>query len=81
MGQSDEEPILLRDVFGIEGYHTWPFPVDPVFDDYDRVMGFTNPQRLVREQQFMERKRPIIPDLPNCTSAELPSCINDYLPV
>jgi len=71
----------LRDVFGIEGYHTWPFPVDPVFDDYDRVMGFTNPQRLVREQQFLEQKRPVILDLPNCKSAELPSCINDYLPV
>ena len=56
MSQSDEEPIPLKDVFGIAGYHTWPFPVDPVFDDYDRVMGYSMPQRLLREQQFMEQK-------------------------
>lgn len=55
MSQSDEEPIALKDVFGIAGYYTWPFPIDPVFDDYDRVMGFSTPQRLVREQQFMEQ--------------------------
>lgn len=55
MSQSDEEPIPLKDVFGIAGYHTWPFPVDPVFDDYDRVMGYSMPQRLLREQQFMEQ--------------------------
>lgn len=54
MSQSDEEPIALKDVFGIAGIHTWPFPIDPVFEDYDRVMGFSTPQRLVREQQFME---------------------------
>ena len=34
MGQSDEEPIKLEDVFGIAGYHTWPFPIDPVFEDF-----------------------------------------------
>lgn len=55
MSQSDEEPIPLKDVFGIAGYHTWPFPVDPVFDNYDRVMGYSMPQRLLREQQFMEQ--------------------------
>jgi len=55
MSQSDEEPIPLKDVFGIAGYHTWPFPVDPVFDDYDRVMGYSMPQRLSREQNFMEQ--------------------------
>jgi hypothetical protein len=47
---SDEEPIPLTHVFGMEGYHTWPFPVDPVFEDYDRVMGYSTPQRLLREQ-------------------------------
>jgi len=47
---ADEEAIPLKDVFGIAGYHTWPFPVDPIFDDYDRVMGFSTPQRLLREQ-------------------------------
>lgn len=55
MSQSDEEPIPLKDVFGIAGYHTWLLPVDPVFDNYDRVVGFSTPQRLVREQQFMEQ--------------------------
>ena len=55
MSQSDEEPIALKDVFGIAGFYTWPFPVDPVFEDYDRVMGYSTPQRLLREQQFMEQ--------------------------
>ena len=48
--EADEEPIPLTHVFGIQGYHTWPFPVDPVFEDYDRVMGYSTPQRLLREQ-------------------------------
>lgn len=80
MAQSDEEPIPLKDVFGIAGYHTWLFPVDPVFDDYDQVMGFTLPQRLLREQQLMEQKRPI-PELEPSPTAELPRCVNDLLPV
>ena len=50
MAQSDEEPIQLKNVFGIAGYHTWPIPIDPVFEDYDRVMGYSTPQRLLREQ-------------------------------
>ena len=82
MNQSDEEPIPLKDVFGIAGYHTWPFPVDPVFDDYDRVVGYSSPQRLVREQQLMESKRPVVtPDLNSSPTIELPSCVNDFLPV
>jgi len=55
MAQSDEEPIPLKDVFGIAGYHTWPFPIDPVFEDYDRLMGYSLPQRLVREQNVLDR--------------------------
>lgn len=47
---ADEEPIPLRDIFGIEGYYTWFLPIDPVFPDYDLVMGYTTPQRLLREQ-------------------------------
>jgi hypothetical protein len=47
---SDEEPIPLEHVFGIAGFHTWPFPMDPVFEDYDQVMGYSTPQRLLREQ-------------------------------
>eukprot|EP00558_Chaetoceros_sp_UNC1202_P006029 CAMPEP_0197234198 /NCGR_PEP_ID=MMETSP1429-20130617/2006_1 /TAXON_ID=49237 /ORGANISM="Chaetoceros sp., Strain UNC1202" /LENGTH=104 /DNA_ID=CAMNT_0042692543 /DNA_START=361 /DNA_END=675 /DNA_ORIENTATION=+ len=47
---SEEEPILLKEIFGIAGYHTWFFPIDPVFENYDRVMGFSTTQRLLREQ-------------------------------
>lgn len=54
MSQSDEEPIDLIDVFGIGGYWTWVIPIDPVFEDYDRVMGYTMPQRLDRERQLLE---------------------------
>lgn len=57
MSQSDEEPIPLKDVFGIAGYYTWPFPMDPIFDDYDRLMGYSSPQRLLREQQLMEQEQ------------------------
>jgi palmitoyltransferase ZDHHC3/7/25 len=47
---ADEEQIPLKDVFGVAGYHTWLFPVDPIFEDFDRVMGYSTPQRLLREQ-------------------------------
>jgi hypothetical protein len=81
MGASDEEPILLKDVFGIQGWHSWFFPVDPIFEDYDVVMGYCMPQRLDRERQFMEYKRPI-PEVQAAGSMELlPKCINDLLPV
>lgn len=80
MGQSDEEPIPLKDVFGIQGWYTWPFPVDPIFEDYDIAMGYCMPQRLDRERQFMEYKRPI-PDITQNQSMELPKCLNDLLPV
>ena len=50
MGLADEKPLLLKDIFGVAGYHTWPFPIDPVFEDFDRVMGYSTPQRLLREQ-------------------------------
>ena len=47
---SDEEPIPLTDIFGIQGYWTWPLPIDPLFEDYDKVMRYSLPQRLLREQ-------------------------------
>jgi len=82
MSQSDEEPIPLKDVFGVAGYHTWLFPVDPIFDDFDKVMGYSTPQRLVREQQLMEHKRPTVtPDLVAAPTMEMPQCISDFLPV
>jgi hypothetical protein len=49
--ESDEEPIPLKDIFGIQGYWTWILPLDPIFEDYDRVMGYSVPQRLLREKQ------------------------------
>jgi hypothetical protein len=44
------------DVFGVGPLRTWPFPTDPIFDDFDRIMGFSTPQRLLREQILRERK-------------------------
>jgi len=83
MNTSDEEPIPLSEIFGIAGYHTWPFPVDPVFEDYDQVMGFSMPQRLAREQQLLEHKRPEPEDATTITvsTGEVPKCVNDFLPV
>ena len=75
MHTSDEEPVPLKNVFGIAGYHTWPFPVDPVFEDYDVVMGFSTPQRLLREQM---KENPVSQDAPS-VGFSLGS--RDYLPV
>jgi palmitoyltransferase ZDHHC3/7/25 len=50
IGEAIEEPMPIRDVFGIGAYWTWLLPIDPLFDDYDRVMGFSTPQRLLREE-------------------------------
>jgi palmitoyltransferase ZDHHC3/7/25 len=58
MNESDEEPIPLTDVFGIGPFWAWPFPLDPLFDDFDRIMGFSTPQRLLREQILREQYRP-----------------------
>jgi len=84
MGQSDEEPIALKDVFGIAGWHTWPLPVDPVFDDYDRVMGYCMPQRLDRERQLLElssQQQQNQNSGMKLGNMELPKCVNDLLPV
>lgn len=50
IGEATEDPIPLKDVFGIGGYWTWLLPIDPLFDDYDAVVGFSTPQRLLREE-------------------------------
>lgn len=50
MAESDEESIPLVHIFGMGPYWTWAFPIDPIFPDYDLVMGYTTPQRLLREQ-------------------------------
>ena len=49
--ESEEEPLKLKDIFGIQGYWTWAFPIDPIFEDYDKIMGYSIPQRLQREQE------------------------------
>lgn len=49
--EGEEEPLKLKDIFGIQGYWTWIFPIDPVFEDYDLVLGYSIPQRLMREKQ------------------------------
>ena len=69
MNISDEEPIPLTDIFGVGPIWTWPLPVDPIFDDYDRVLGYSTPQRLLREQ---------LKENPNQGP---PSVISQYTPV
>lgn len=46
---STDEPTPLTDIFGIAGFATWWLPMDPVFDDYDRIMGYATMQRLLRQ--------------------------------
>jgi palmitoyltransferase ZDHHC3/7/25 len=50
MSDSEEDSIPLRHIFGLAPFYTWPLPVDPIFPDYDVVMGYSTPQRLLREQ-------------------------------
>ena len=45
----DEPPMLLEDIFGIGLRILWLLPTDPLFADYDEVMGYSMPQRLLRE--------------------------------
>jgi hypothetical protein len=55
--ETTEEPVPWRDIFGIAPIWTWPFPVDPIFDDYDRIMGYATPQRLLRAQSLYKNKQ------------------------
>ncbi len=50
--ESDEEPIPLIDIFGIGPYYTWFLPIDPLFEDHDKVMGYSSTQRLMREKSI-----------------------------
>ena len=45
----DDSPVQLEDIFGIGLRITWLLPTDPLFADYDRVLGYSMPQRLLRE--------------------------------
>lgn len=50
-GEADNESLELTAIFGIGDYWTWALPCfDPVFEDYDLVMGHSTPQRLLRER-------------------------------
>lgn len=61
IAEAVEEPIPLKDVFGIGGYWTWLLPIDPLFDDHDRVTGYSTPQRLLREEMRDEPTRDFSP--------------------
>jgi hypothetical protein len=58
--ESDEEPIPLVHIFGINPYYTWLLPIDPIFPNYDTVMGYSTPQRLLREQMRMDTPIPVV---------------------
>ena len=50
-GLADEEAMEWKDIFGVGDYWTWVLPFfDPVFEDYDLAMGYSSPQRLLRER-------------------------------
>ena len=55
MSHSIDEPVPLVDIFGIGPWWTWPLPMDPLFEDFDAVMGYSTPQRLLREQILREQ--------------------------
>ena len=50
-GEGEEKPLKFKDIFGMQGYWTWVLPIDPVFEDYDLVLGYSIPHRLMREKQ------------------------------
>jgi len=80
--QSDEESVRLIDIFGVAGFQTWPFPVDPVFEEYDIAMGYSTPQRLLREQMKENANHPHA----GTTSVGgsyvgAPSIVSSYIPV
>ncbi|KAL7533585.1 hypothetical protein ACHAWF_004550 [Thalassiosira exigua] len=64
IADATEEPIPLKDVFGIGGYWTWLLPMDPLFEDHDRVTGYSTPQRLLREEMRGEPTRVFSPSGP-----------------
>ena len=47
---SDDEPYKFKDIFGVGPWYTWFLPIDPIFEDYDYVMGYCTTQRLLREE-------------------------------
>ena len=48
IAEAIEEPIPLKDVFGIGGYWTWLLPMDPLLEDHDIVVGYSISYILLR---------------------------------
>lgn len=46
---ADEQALKFEDIFGIGSWLTWFIPTDAMFPDYDEVLGYSMPQRLLRE--------------------------------
>ena len=40
MANSDEEPLLLKNVFGVGPMWQWLLPIDPIFEDTGIVLGW-----------------------------------------
>mmetsp|Transcript_5674 Transcript_5674/g.8263 ORF Transcript_5674/g.8263 Transcript_5674/m.8263 type:complete len:439 (-) Transcript_5674:1141-2457(-) len=69
---AEEESIPLEDIFGFAPLYTWPFPTDPLFPNYDQVMGYSTSQRLLREQMNPQRPMDIFTDTASYVSSVLP---------
>lgn len=52
--QTTEEATPLESIFGIGPKVLWCLPVDPLFDSYDKIMGFATAQQLLRAQRQLE---------------------------
>ena len=63
IAEAIEDPIPLKDVFGIGAYGTWLIPIDPLFEDHDRVLGYSTPQRLLREEMRSDLTRVYSPSV------------------
>jgi len=48
--EPDDPPLEFSDIFGIGSTLSCLLPIDPVFPDHDRVLGFSTTQRLLRER-------------------------------
>lgn len=65
MDTSMEDSIPLQHIFGMDPWYTWWIPTDPQFPDYDLVMGFSTPQRLLREQMLLQDGRASLVSTPS----------------
>mmetsp|Transcript_18763 Transcript_18763/g.30651 ORF Transcript_18763/g.30651 Transcript_18763/m.30651 type:complete len:412 (+) Transcript_18763:25-1260(+) len=47
--EADDPPLQLEEIFGMGSWVTWFLPIDAIFPNHDRVLGYSTPQRLLRE--------------------------------